>query len=60
MIKLEADIDDVIAELKIYEGIYRSFTEEPLRRNSWLSVLLTILNATTFMMILTTMVVFTF
>ena len=60
IIKIEASIDEKMAQFKSYEGIWRSFTDKKLRRNTWLSVLLTILNATTFMMILSTMVILTF
>ena len=60
IIKIEANLDEKMAQFKNYEGIWRSFTDKKLRRNTWLSVLLTILNATTFMMILSTMVILTF
>ena len=60
LIKIEAQMEEQIAQFKNYEGVWRSFTHKKLRRNTWLSVLLTVLNATTFMMILSTMVILTF
>ena len=60
LLQLEAEMQKSLDSMKNYYGAFKAFTQEPHRRATWTSVILTILNATTFIMILSTMVLLTF